>query len=626
MTLYKFIIKSLWFFRKQHIAVFLGTLFSTAVLTGALIIGDSVKFSLKKLVDLRLGEIEYVLSSNDRFVRSALAYDISEDLNISTAPCLIVDGITINTESESRLNRTQVIGVDEKFWELSNVEMPDLVEDEAIISSNISQKLNLKIGDEILLRIRKAEIIPLNAPFVSERELYIANRFTIIAIADDESLGRFSLKSNQVAPNNVFVLREFLAKKLGLAGKANLVLLGKANENISLELLNQSIKSHWKLEDAALKIRELNSSFELLSERIFIDKPISNAIGNLKNSQEPILSYMVNAIKKDSFQTPYSFVAAATFPIIPKDLKDDEIIINQWLAEDLNVGIRDSISLDYFIIGALRKLEEKSSSFVIKDIVPNHTGILDSTLMPDFPGLADAESCDDWQTGIPVDLKKIRDKDEDYWDEFKGTPKAYITIKKGKELWQNKYGDFTAVRFSKSKNNNDKLKTNILNELSPKDLNLEFVSVRDSGEKAANNSVDFGELFLSMSFFVILAGFLLTILLNSLNVEGRNFETGILAGLGFSKKQIIKIRIAETFIITVLGGICGALVGILYNEVLLYGLNSIWQGAVRTNTLEVFVFPTTLITGALSGIFIALISIYFVSSKKLKQPIALLIK
>ncbi|MCF8299120.1 MAG: ABC transporter permease [Saprospiraceae bacterium] len=626
MSIYKFILKSLWFFRKQHIAVFLGTLFSTAVLTGALIIGDSVKLSLKKLVDSRLGEIEYALSSNDRFVRSQLADEISEDLNISTAACLIVDGITIKPESESRLNRTQILGVDNRFWQLSNVEMPDLGEDEAIISSNISQKLSLKIGDEILLRIRKADVIPLNAPFVSERELYIASRFKIIAIADNNSLGRFSLKSNQLAPNNVFVSMEFLAKKLSLEGKSNLILVGKGNDNQSLEILNESIEANWKIADAALKIREVNSRFEVLSERIFIDKPITDAINNLDKSQEPILSYMVNAIKKDSLSTPYSFVAAATYPIIPKDLKDDEIIINQWLAEDINAQIGDSISLEYFIIGALRKLEEKSSNFIVKDIIRNQSEFIDSTLMPDFPGLADAESCDDWQTGIPVDLEKIRDKDEKYWNEFKGTPKAYITVKKGNELWENKYGAFTSIRFKKSKTSVENFKADILKELSPKDLNLEFISVRESGVKAASNSVDFGELFLSLSFFVILAGFLLTVLLYSLNIESRNIESGILAGLGFSKKQIIKLRISETLIITVLGGIAGAFIGILYNDALLYGLNSIWQGAVRTNTLEVFVLPKTVIIGALSGIIIAIIAIFFVSRKKLKQPIALLIK
>lgn len=59
MTLFRFIIQSLKYYKKQHFALFLGTIISTAVLTGALIVGDSVKLSLKSLVDSRLGNIRY---------------------------------------------------------------------------------------------------------------------------------------------------------------------------------------------------------------------------------------------------------------------------------------------------------------------------------------------------------------------------------------------------------------------------------------------------------------------------------------------------------------------------------------------------------------------------------------
>ena len=45
--------------------------------------------------------------------------------------------------------------------------------------------------------------------------------------------------------------------------------------------------------------------------------------------------------------------------------------------------------------------------------------------MPAFPGLADVDNCRDWKPGIPVDLDKIRPKDEQYWNEHRGTPKAF---------------------------------------------------------------------------------------------------------------------------------------------------------------------------------------------------------
>jgi len=70
MSIFHYIIKSLWFFRKQHLAVLAGTLISTAVLTGALIVGDSIKYSLQKTVDARLGNVKFAMQTGDRFVSS----------------------------------------------------------------------------------------------------------------------------------------------------------------------------------------------------------------------------------------------------------------------------------------------------------------------------------------------------------------------------------------------------------------------------------------------------------------------------------------------------------------------------------------------------------------------------
>jgi putative ABC transport system permease protein len=149
MNILNFIIKSFWFFKKQHLAVFAGTVISTAVLTGALIVGDSIKYSLKQTVDARLGNIKFAMQTGDRFVRAELANDISTDLNIATSPLLMLESIAINTESNIRINKTQIYGINDSFWALSSKTIPKLNEDEVIISENIAQKLNLNINDEL---------------------------------------------------------------------------------------------------------------------------------------------------------------------------------------------------------------------------------------------------------------------------------------------------------------------------------------------------------------------------------------------------------------------------------------------------------------------------------------------
>ena len=46
-----------------------------------------------------------------------------------------------------------------------------------------------------------------------------------------------------------------------------------------------------------------------------------------------------------------------------------------------------------------------------------------------------------------IKLNDIRKKDEEYWNKFRGTPKAFINYDKGIELWGNNFGPATAMRF-----------------------------------------------------------------------------------------------------------------------------------------------------------------------------------
>jgi putative ABC transport system permease protein len=629
MNLYRYISRSLWFFRKQHLAVLLGTLISTAVLTGALIIGDSVKYSLHQLLNMRLGEIEFAMPTGDRFVRADLAKDLSQELDIKVQAVLSVKGLAIESETQSRVNGVQVYGIDNSFSELSEEGLPELKKDEVAISRNLAEKLGLHKEDEFLLRVEKANLVPVNAPFVSDEDQSLALRLSVKAILEDKQLGRFSLRSNQVAPYNIFISREFLAGEMELIGKANLLLASShGKEQISVLNLNESLAKKWQVADAGLHLKELKeqSVFELSSDRIFIDEPIANEIHKMCLPKDAMLTYFVNGLESKTGKTPYSFVTAIENEDVFSDIRTDRIHISSWLARDLKLKVGDSLSMNYFVIGALRSLEEESRKFLVSGIFSERTKKLDKAMMPSFPGLSNAGSCNDWDAGIPIDFTKIRDKDEAYWKKYKGTPKAMIGMSSALNMWSNKYGQYTAFRFYKEDNTLISLEKDILERLHPSMLNLSFISVRNQGENAANNMVDFGELFLSLSFFIIAAGILLTLLIYALNLESRNQETGILKGIGFTDRKILKIRFLESLPTIILGGILGSLIGIAYNQAIIWGLNSVWQDVVRTNMIQLDVQLQTLMIGALIGMIIALLSVYWVSKKNLKKSVVGLIQ
>jgi len=76
--------------------------------------------------------------------------------------------------------------------------------------------------------------------------------------------------------------------------------------------------------------------------------------------------------------------------ISDNDLNDNDIIINNWVAEDLKIKIGDSINIKYYEIGPLRQLIEKQVKFAIGKIVPITGKYADKDLMPSLPGMSAA--------------------------------------------------------------------------------------------------------------------------------------------------------------------------------------------------------------------------------------------
>ena len=70
MSLWQLARRSLLFYWRTNLGVLLSVLVSTAVLAGALVVGDSVRYSLGNMVSARLGRTELALVSGERFFRA----------------------------------------------------------------------------------------------------------------------------------------------------------------------------------------------------------------------------------------------------------------------------------------------------------------------------------------------------------------------------------------------------------------------------------------------------------------------------------------------------------------------------------------------------------------------------
>jgi len=461
-------------------------------------------------------------------------------------------------------------------------------------------------------------------------DLSIGFRLKVTAIAGQGRSGLFSLQANQIPPLNAFVSLEWLQEKLGRGGQVNILLVGSdEGAEIGAENANGAVRECLLLGDMGLEVRSETERnlLELRSSRIFIDSGIGDVSIESGNGAVGVLTYFVNRLRAGKKTTPYSMVTAMSRSdgersLIPVDMDDDEIIINQWLCDDLGAGAGDSVEVDYFAISSGRKLTEKTAKFRVRAVVPLEGLAGDPGLMPDFPGLAEMDNCRDWEPGIPIELDDIRDKDEKYWDSFGGAPKAFITLEAGQKIWANRYGNLTAVRYPLNENNGEKLAENILSGIGlSAGPRLYFQPVRTLGTKASTEGTDFGGLFVGFSMFIIAAALVLLGLLFVFGVEKRCREIGTLLALGFEERNIKQMFLIEAVILTLIGTVCGIAAGLLYTKAMIYCLGSIWHSAAGKWQIVFYVEPATMLKAALAAAAICLLAIWFAFRKQLRKSV-----
>jgi putative ABC transport system permease protein len=481
MTILKLTIKSLLFYSRVNIALILAAAVTTATLTGALLVGDSVKATLKYAFEARLGRVKYAVAPGDRFFTEGLSARLKKQ-GIETAPVLRLSGMVTRGDGAVRVNNINVLGVDERFFNMSKSQKTPvhLIDGEALINTALTGRLISRAGmdNEVVLRFDNPSMISRNIILAPLKESTVSVRLPVTGTMDDMHFGRFSLESNQAEPLNLYVPITWLQKQIRLEGAANLLLIANNPVEYDADKIDRAISNEWDLSDAGAVIKTTGeNTIELVSPRVFIDTSLSDAALKAEPDAIPILTYFVNRLVSGNSFTPYSMVTAAErkgafINILPEGMKDDEIVINDWLADDLDLNVGDFIILKYFRPDGWQKLEEAERAFRVCRVIPIEGAGADRSLAPDLPGLSDAENCSEWHPSIPIDLDLIRDKDEAYWDNYRGTPKAFVTLAAGKAMWANSYGTYTAIRFQEGMTDKKALEENILRLMNPANTGL----------------------------------------------------------------------------------------------------------------------------------------------------------
>ncbi|MGH9940189.1 MAG: FtsX-like permease family protein, partial [Blastocatellia bacterium] len=291
-------------------------------------------------------------------------------------------------------------------------------------------------------------------------------------------------------------------------------------------------------------------------------------------------------------------------------------MLNDWAAEDLGAKINDEVEFDYYLWEQEGRLVTKTARLRVAAIAPMQGIAADRDFAPDYPGITDTNSLADWDPPFPIDLKRVRPKDEDYWRLYRTTPKAFIPIGAGQELWGSRYGKLTSMRLtpkdpSDLSGTRDAFEKQLRAALDPIQMGLTIQPVKEQGLQASRGATDFGEYFTYFSFFLVVSALLLATLFFKLGVEQRLREIGLLRAIGFSIKQIRSLFLREGLALAVIGSVAGLIGAIAYGALIMFGLRTWWVGAVGTTLLELHITPRSLLIGASSGIVTALVCIWW---------------
>jgi putative ABC transport system permease protein len=667
------IISSLLHHWRSHVAVLLGVAAGTAVITGALIVGESVRESLKQMSLDRLGDVDFALHSS-RFISEATARSLKDTPDFDkqfdkVAPALLMEGSLVREQDDGtvldRAGGINIVAIDEAFTDFSEF-IPETVpvDDELIVSFRVAEELNIQRGEKLTLWVELPSDIPRDMMLGdSEGQLSQEFELTVTTVLPESSgTGRFALNPSQQVPLTVFLslktLQEWLALDQqdpsrefpkGNLGRVNaLFVKAKKPEDAitenalqAAESLTKAVNDNLALEDLGLRLvpQESHDYFALESEQLILRDSYTDAAMRASKAlswdYSRVMVYFGDEFTtagKDDTLSMYSTIAAVDFdevsrppfgPLLPEGArkpKDMEVVVNDFLGTNLKIEVDDTMHVTYHKVGSHGKKPDGAIDFKVHSVVPmqGNPTASDKGMTPDIPGVTDAKRFQDWKRQpFPLDLRRIPRADNDYLSANGPLPKCFVNLETAKQLWKNRYGSFTSFRIAPRGDQDldssaKDFERRFLSELTTEDTGLIVQPVKYSGLQAASGTTDFSGLFFGFSFFVIASAMILIGLLFRLGVERRTKNIGLLQAVGFNERKVRKLFLIEGLLVATDGAILGSILGIGYAMLMIAALKdpAWWGGAIGTKFLFVHVSTISMIAGFAIALFVSWLTLF----------------
>lgn len=684
MTTLTWLIRSLGFHWRSHLAVLLGVLAGTAVIGGALVVGDSVRDSLRQMTLERLGRIDLVVHG-PRFFREELAAELQQHPEFSAAlseaaPALfLVGSLEHRTDSATlRAGGVNVLGVDERFWRLSHHGgAPPPADRTAVLNGRVAEQLNVRVGDEVSLWVELPPAIPRESLLGKREEVSREIVLTVGGILEEAvGVSRFELNPNQQLPLNAFVHLQTLQRNLDLAAvpasrrnpvaapaRVNALCVAARGPmdaaaarlegllaarlslaDLQLRLVSNAPRGYVALESEQMILEDAFVEAAERAVRQLSDEAAAGPMPTLRKVQVYLANEIAHAREAERFSM-YAVIAGLEGPCtvsgaradgsrdslgvemdcapapfddftflagpLPQDVHSPPggqragyIVLNEWLAEDLGAAPGDDVRVRYHVVGSHGELPEEERLFRVWGVAAMSGPAADRGLTPELKGITDADTFAEWDQPFPMKLDRVTRRDDEYWERYRATPKAFVPLHTAQELWRSRYGQLTSLQIGALPGRDVEqtaaaFSAAFLRAVRPSDVGLAARPVKQEGLQAADGTTNFSMLFLLFSFFLILSATILIALLFRLGIERRTSEIGLLVAVGFSPARVRRLFFAEALLVVCAGGLFGTAAAAGYARLIIAALTSErwWLGAIGTKFLAVSLHPGSLAIG-----------------------------
>jgi ABC-type antimicrobial peptide transport system permease subunit len=617
LTLPRLLLRNLAYHWRGNLAVLLGVAVGSAVLTGALLVGDSLRGSLRARAERQLAGID-TAAMFPRPVRAAVA----DGMPGNTAPVLLLQGSIQKAgspESEMPyLGRVSILGVDARFGpeEVTGVDWSGSSrtwqrgEVPIVLSERVAKRLGVAAGDRIEIGVPRFSDLPRSSAFAkrSSPDVTATGEFTVAAVLPPDAVASdFSLNPTPSAPLNVYIPIAALSDLVRAEADRTDDPLATAlfSSGASIDELNTALRQRLKPDDYGLELRSAGrrrylsvESEEMVLSPGMVDATAKTA-AKLGLRFEETIVYVADTLAHGDQEIPYPVVAGLNAAAAPplgsflppgvSELRDNEVVLVQWTDSPLE-GLKpgDRLTMTYFNPDIEGEGKIETAELTLRGYIPLKGAANDRDLTPLIPGVTDPRvNLFDWDRPPMLPKEKIRARVPDtgprarFWNLYRATPMAYVDLATAKRLFASRYGSVTSVRVAPAEKEDPddlarRLSPAILEHLDPASAGMAFEPVRERLLAASKGGTDFGGLFLGFSLFLIAAALMLVGLLFRLALDRRAKEIGLLLATGYAVRHVRRLILIEGLILACIGAAIGLIAAVGYNRLLLHVLLDLW--------------------------------------------------